>query len=159
MSGTVGVHVPSVAAVFKLDVENRLAEILPARAVADSDDDERPSRSPCPPEAKRDAFGVGSRLTRHPHLGSCRDTGGGGRVYVRKLVVRQRLSFFPASLPFPFGNGRTAAGGYRVSTLIHRGLREDAKSGSLRPRLRHWVFIQRLSGVAECVRQWVSGRC
>ena len=38
---------------------------------------------------------MGRRWTRHPQVGSCRDTGGGGRVYVRKLVVRQRLRFFP----------------------------------------------------------------
>ncbi len=73
-------------------------------------------------------------MTRHPQIGSCRDTGDGGLVYVRKLVVRQRLRLFPASLPFPFGNGRTAAGGHGVNTLIRRGLRDNAKSGPLTPR-------------------------
>ena len=77
---------------------------------------------------------MGSRVTRHPHLGSCGDTGGEGRVYVRKLVVWQRLRLSPASLPFPFGNGRAAAGGHGVNTLMRRGLRENAKSGPLTPR-------------------------
>jgi len=41
MRGTFGVHVAKIAAEFKLDVEDRLAEILPARADTDSDDDDR----------------------------------------------------------------------------------------------------------------------
>jgi hypothetical protein len=41
MRGTFGVHLAKIAAEFKLDVEDRLAEILPARADADSDDDDR----------------------------------------------------------------------------------------------------------------------
>ena len=40
MRGTFGVHLAKIAAEFKLDVEDRLAEILPARAT-DSDDDDR----------------------------------------------------------------------------------------------------------------------
>lgn len=68
-------------------------------------------------------------------------------VYVRKLVVRRRLRLFPAYLPFPFVNGRTAAGALPISVLICRGLREDAKSGPLTPRPRHSV----LSGVCPAV--------
>jgi hypothetical protein len=34
----------------------------------------------------------------------------------------------------------------RVNVLIRRGLREDAKSGPLTPRLRHRVFVRRTSG-------------
>jgi hypothetical protein len=41
MRGTFGVHVAKIAAEFKLDVEDRLAAILPARADTDSDDDDR----------------------------------------------------------------------------------------------------------------------
>jgi hypothetical protein len=41
MRGTFGVHVAKIAAEFKLDVEDRLAEILPARADTDVDDDDR----------------------------------------------------------------------------------------------------------------------
>lgn len=41
MRGTFGVHLAKIAAEFKLDVEDRLAEILPARADADSDGDDR----------------------------------------------------------------------------------------------------------------------
>jgi hypothetical protein len=41
LRGTFGVHVVKVAAEFKLDVEDRLAEILPARADTDSDDSDR----------------------------------------------------------------------------------------------------------------------
>ncbi len=33
MRGTFGVHVAKIAAEFKLDVEDRLAEILPARRI------------------------------------------------------------------------------------------------------------------------------
>jgi hypothetical protein len=80
------------------------------------------------------------------------------RVYVRKLVVRQRLRFFPASLPFPFVNGRSAAGGHRVNTLIRRGLREDAKSGLLTPRLRHRVFVRRTSGACPVLPDAFSSR-
>jgi hypothetical protein len=47
MRGTFGVHLAKIAAEFKLDVEDRLAEILPARADTDSDDDDR---HPAPPE-------------------------------------------------------------------------------------------------------------
>jgi hypothetical protein len=43
MRGTFGVHLAKIAAEFKLDIEDRLAEILPARAT-DSDDDDRPPR-------------------------------------------------------------------------------------------------------------------
>jgi len=49
MRGTFGVHVAKIAAEFKLDVEDRLAEILPARADSDSDDDDRRP----PPEMSR----------------------------------------------------------------------------------------------------------
>jgi len=43
--GMFGVHLAKVAAEFKLDVEDRLATILPASAEVDSgDDDRRPSR-------------------------------------------------------------------------------------------------------------------
>jgi hypothetical protein len=41
MRGTFGVHVAKIAAEFKLDAEDRLAAILPARADTDSDDDDR----------------------------------------------------------------------------------------------------------------------
>jgi len=45
MRGMFGVHLAKVAAEFKLDVEDRLATILPASAEVDSgDDDRRPSR-------------------------------------------------------------------------------------------------------------------
>jgi hypothetical protein len=44
MRGTFGVHLAKIAAEFRLDVEDRLAAILPARADADSDDDDRPPR-------------------------------------------------------------------------------------------------------------------
>lgn len=43
MRGAFGVHLAKVAAEFKLDIEDRLAEILPARAT-DSGDDDRPPR-------------------------------------------------------------------------------------------------------------------
>jgi hypothetical protein len=46
MRGTFGVHVAKIAAEFKLDVEDRLAEILPARADTDSDDDDRHPAGP-----------------------------------------------------------------------------------------------------------------
>jgi hypothetical protein len=39
--GTFGVHVAKIVAEFKLDVEGRLAEILPAKADTDSGDDDR----------------------------------------------------------------------------------------------------------------------
>ncbi len=51
MRGTFGVHVAKIAAEFKLDVEDRLAEILPARRI--------PIRTmttaipSCPPEVNR----------------------------------------------------------------------------------------------------------
>lgn len=38
MRGTFGVHLAKIAGEFKLDIEDRLAEILPAQA-ADSDDE------------------------------------------------------------------------------------------------------------------------
>jgi len=41
LRGTFGVHVASIAAAFKLDVEDRLASILPANADADTGDDDR----------------------------------------------------------------------------------------------------------------------
>ena len=42
---TFGVHLAKIAAEFKLDIEDRLASILPANAEADSgDDDRRPAR-------------------------------------------------------------------------------------------------------------------
>jgi len=41
LRGTFGVHVALIAAAFKLEVEDRLASILPANADADSDDDGR----------------------------------------------------------------------------------------------------------------------
>ena len=45
MRGTVGVHVAKIANEFKLDIEDRLASILPANAEVDSgDDDRRPAR-------------------------------------------------------------------------------------------------------------------
>lgn len=43
MRGVFGVYLAKIAAEFRLDIENRLAEILPAGA-ADSDDDERSAR-------------------------------------------------------------------------------------------------------------------
>lgn len=43
MRGTFGVHLAKIATEFKLDVEDRLAAILPARADTDSDDDYRPA--------------------------------------------------------------------------------------------------------------------
>jgi hypothetical protein len=39
--GTFGIHVANIAAAFKLDVEDRLASILPANADADTGDDDR----------------------------------------------------------------------------------------------------------------------
>jgi hypothetical protein len=41
LRGTFGVHVARIAAAFKLDVEDRLASILPANADADTDEDDR----------------------------------------------------------------------------------------------------------------------
>ena len=41
LRGTFGIHVAKVAAAFKLDVEDRLASILPANANADTGDDDR----------------------------------------------------------------------------------------------------------------------
>jgi uncharacterized protein DUF6650 len=41
LRGTFGVHVARIAAAFKLDVEDRLASILPANAETDSGDDDR----------------------------------------------------------------------------------------------------------------------
>ena len=41
LRGTFGVHVARIAAAFKLDVEDRLASILPANAAADTGDDDR----------------------------------------------------------------------------------------------------------------------
>ena len=41
LRGTFGVHVARIAAAFKLDVEDRLASILPANADADNGDDDR----------------------------------------------------------------------------------------------------------------------
>jgi hypothetical protein len=40
MRGTFGVHLAKIAAEFRLDVEDRLAAILPASAEGDSDDDD-----------------------------------------------------------------------------------------------------------------------
>ena len=39
--GTFDIHVAKIAAAFKLDVEDRLAAILPANADADTGDDDR----------------------------------------------------------------------------------------------------------------------
>lgn len=44
MRGTFGVHVAKIASAFKIDVEDRLAEIIPAK-VTDEDDDGRPPRA------------------------------------------------------------------------------------------------------------------
>ena len=41
LRGTFGVHVARIAAAFKLDVEDRLASIVPANAEADTGDDDR----------------------------------------------------------------------------------------------------------------------
>jgi len=41
MRGTFGVHLARIAAELKLDIEDRLAAILPASAEADSDDNDR----------------------------------------------------------------------------------------------------------------------
>ena len=41
LRGTFGVHVARIAAAFKLDVEDRLASIVPANAEADTADDDR----------------------------------------------------------------------------------------------------------------------
>lgn len=46
MRGTFGVHLAKIAAEFKLDIEDRLAEILPAPATESDDDDRRPARRP-----------------------------------------------------------------------------------------------------------------
>jgi hypothetical protein len=111
--------------------------------------DSMPTALPTPPVVVLQARCLRHRVdatTRYPHLGSCGDTGRGKRVYVRKLVERQRLRLFPRPLMFPFGNGRTDAGGHGVNTLIRRGLRENAKSGPLTPRLRHPVYVRLCSG-------------
>lgn len=47
LRGTFGIHVAKVAAAFKLDVEDRLASILPANADADTGDDDRLFRGLC----------------------------------------------------------------------------------------------------------------
>ncbi|HLJ29055.1 MAG TPA: DUF6650 family protein [Candidatus Angelobacter sp.] len=44
MRGMFGIHLAKIAAEFKLDIEDRLAEILPARATDSDDDDHRPAR-------------------------------------------------------------------------------------------------------------------
>lgn len=44
MRGTFGVHLARIAAAFKLDVEDRLAQIIPTKAT-DEEDDERPPRA------------------------------------------------------------------------------------------------------------------
>jgi hypothetical protein len=44
LRGTFGLHVAKIAALFKLDVEDNLASILPANADADTGDDEMLSR-------------------------------------------------------------------------------------------------------------------
>lgn len=44
MRGTFGVHLAKIAAEFKLDIEDRLAEILPAPATDSDDDDRHPAR-------------------------------------------------------------------------------------------------------------------
>lgn len=44
MRGTFGVHLAKIAAEFKLDIEDRLAEILPAQPSDSDDDDHRPAR-------------------------------------------------------------------------------------------------------------------
>lgn len=44
MRGTFGVHLAKIAAEFKLDIEDRLATILPAPATDSDDDDRRPAR-------------------------------------------------------------------------------------------------------------------
>jgi hypothetical protein len=41
LRGTFGIHVAKIAAAFKLDVEDRLASIVPANADADTGDDDR----------------------------------------------------------------------------------------------------------------------
>ncbi len=41
LRGTFGIHVAKIAAAFKLDVEDRLASILPPNADADTGDDDR----------------------------------------------------------------------------------------------------------------------
>ena len=41
LRGTFGVHVAKIAAEFRLDVEDKLAAILPANADADTGDDDR----------------------------------------------------------------------------------------------------------------------
>lgn len=41
LRGTFGIHLAKIAAAFKLDVEDRLASILPANADADTGDDDR----------------------------------------------------------------------------------------------------------------------
>jgi hypothetical protein len=41
LRGTFGVHVARIAAAFKLDVEDRLASIVPSNAEADTADDDR----------------------------------------------------------------------------------------------------------------------
>ena len=48
LRGTFGIHVAKIAAAFKLDVEDRLASILPANADADTGDDDRLFRKPYP---------------------------------------------------------------------------------------------------------------
>jgi len=44
LRGKFGIHVAKIAAAFKLDVEDRLASILPANANADTGDDDRQFR-------------------------------------------------------------------------------------------------------------------
>ena len=46
MRGTFGVHLAKIAAEFKLDIEDRLAEILPAPATDSDDEDRHPARRP-----------------------------------------------------------------------------------------------------------------
>lgn len=48
MRGTFGVHLTKIAAEFKLDIEDRLAAILPAPATDSDDDDRHPARRPRP---------------------------------------------------------------------------------------------------------------
>jgi hypothetical protein len=44
MRSTFGVHLTKSATEFELDVEDRLAEILPAQATESDDDNRRPAR-------------------------------------------------------------------------------------------------------------------
>jgi hypothetical protein len=75
-----GVLLAKIAAEFKLDVEDRLAEIMPAMANTDSDDDDarRPVRRARDRLLKKGQVKTlpccarGGGVTRHPRMGAAR---------------------------------------------------------------------------------------